>query len=96
MFEGDGNIPTPPLPPFDLSQGKVIGNLVLIPACKYEAFAAEAQKGQEANFLGWVGKIMGFETRGSKVKVKINGDKGIEHLPVQSGKFALNNLTRLS
>ena len=97
MFTAD--IPKDPKPPFDHKQGakenNAIGSLVLIPSSKYPA-CVEADGGGREAFEGWAGKIVGYEDKRKKVKVQIQGDKGLEHLPVAgSAKFALANLVRL-
>ena len=41
--------------------------------------------------------MVGFEDKKRKVKVKITGDKGYEHLAVQgTGAYAVQNLLRIA
>ena len=48
-----------------------------------------------AKFLGWVGKIVGYEKKKKKMKVKIKNDRGFESLDLRSGKYAIASLVRL-
>ena len=95
VFEKD--MPPPwGLEPFDFKTKAPIGQLVLIPAKKYPAFAVIDAKGKEG-FMGWAGKLMAYEQRQTKMKVKVMGDKGIEHMSVSgTGPYALANLIRLT
>jgi hypothetical protein len=89
------DMPKSPLPAFDFGSNAPIGKLVLIPAKKYPKYAASDSAGQDG-FMGWAGKLVGYESAKSKMKVKIHGDSGYEHLPTKgSGAYALPNLIRL-
>lgn len=89
------DMPDPPLPAFDFEDASFVGKLVLIPAKKYPKHATIDAAGQE-NFMGWAGKVMGYESKNTKVKVKVHGDAGYEHLTVKgTGPYALPNLMRL-
>ena len=69
---------------------------VLIPANKYPNYA-EVDGGSDGRFLGWVGKIVGYEDKGRKLKVKIKNDQGFEHLPIDgSARYTVARLTRLA
>ena len=94
-----GDLPSPPLPAFDhtvgATTGLAIGNAVLIPAAKYKACALSDSQGRE-DFKGWVGKIIGYESGRKKMKVKVCGDPGFEHLPLCGSTYALSSLVRLT
>ena len=47
-------------------------------------------------FVGWAGKIIAFESSRKKLKIKIYGDAGYEHLDIKSGKYAVSSLERLA
>jgi len=67
---------------------------VLIPASKYPKFGESHVDG--STFLGWVGQLHAYEDKRKKMKVKICGDAGFEHLPVTgASKWAISNLVRL-
>ena len=94
VFKGDGTIPQDALPAFDHASRDAIGRCVLIPATKYANFAEGDPQGRE--FLGWVGKVVAYEEKGKKLKIKIKNDRGFEKLPVDgSAKYAVSGLTRL-
>ena len=94
VFKGDGIVPQDALPAFDHASKDAIGACVLIPASKYPRFAVVDPDGRE--FLGWVGKIVAYEDKGKKLKVKIKDDRGFEKLPIDgSAKYAVSGLTRL-
>ena len=97
IFMGDGAIPLQQLQAFDHEHdNNVIGCCVLIPAAKYERFASIDASGRD-DFVGWVGKIVGYENKKKKVRIKVLGDQGFERLDVKgSAKFALDKLTRLT
>ena len=96
VFEGDGTIPAKPLPEFNHDSNSTVGMCVLIPASKYPAFANIDSKGR-ADFVGWVGQLQGYEAKKSKMRVKIDGDRGYEHLPVRgASKYAIQSLVRLT
>ena len=45
---------------------------------------------------GWAGKLVGYESKNQKMKVKIHGDVGYEHLTIKgTGAYALHSLVRL-
>ena len=89
------DVPDPPLPAFDFTGKELIGKLVLIPAKKYPAFAISDAAGRD-DFKGWAGKLVGYESGKAKMKVKIRGDAGYEHLAVKgTSTYALRNLVRL-
>ena len=47
--------------------------------------------------MGWAGKLSGFEMNKKKIKVKVFGDAGFEHIAINgSSVYALANLTRLA
>ena len=90
------SVPQVALPPFDFTCQSTVGNLVLIPAKKYPKAAVPDAAGRE-DFLGWAGRLMGYENHRRKMKVKINGDTGFEHLAIHgSSVYAVAKLTRLS
>ena len=90
------SVPQVALPPFDFTCQSTVGNLVLIPAKKYPKAAVTDAAGRE-DFLGWAGRLMGYENHRRKMKVKINGDTGFEHLAIHgSSVYAVAKLTRLS
>lgn len=82
-------------PPFDHEKSEALNHIVVIPAAKYPKFAAVDGKGC-ADFLGWAGRLVGYENSKKKMKVKISGDVGLEHLSVSDGKYAINVLQRLT
>ena len=89
------DVPDPPLPAFDFTGKELIGKLVLIPAKKYPAFATSDAAGRD-DFMGWAGKLVGYENNKQKMKVKIRGDTGYEHLTIKgTGAYALHSLVRL-
>ena len=89
------DMPKSPLPAFEFGSSAPIGMLVLIPAKKYPKHAVTDSAGQDG-FMGWAGKLIGYESAKSKMKVKIYGDPGFEHLPTKGpGAYALPNLIRL-
>ena len=95
MFKGDGVVPEEALAPFEHDGKGAVGCLVLVPAEKYPHEAVTIP--DAANFLGWVGMIICYEDKRSKVKVKIHGDRGYEHLTIKSAaKYSLDKLTRLA
>ena len=50
-----------------------------------------------ADFLGWVGKLIAYESKKTKMKVKIAQDRGFEHLQVDGKhKYAISSLIRLT
>ena len=90
------SVPQVALPAFDFNCQSTVGNLVLIPAKKYQSAAVTDAAGRE-DFLGWAGRLMGYENHRRKMKVKINGDAGFEHLAIHgSSVYAVAKLTRLS
>ena len=90
------DIPDPPLPPFDFTGKDPIGHIVLIPGRKYPAFATRDAAGR-ANFMGWAGKLVSYANKKEKMRVKICGDAGYEHLAVKgAGAYALHGLVRLT
>ena len=96
VFEGDGTIPAKPLPEFNHDSNSTVGMCVLIPASKYPAFA-KIDSNDRADFVGWVGQLQGYEAKKSKMRVKIKGDQGYEHLPVRgANKYAIQSLVRLT
>ena len=95
VFKGDGAIPETPLPSFDFEHDDFIGMCVLIPASKYPKFPEVHPDGNE--FLGWAGKLVSYESKKKKMKVKICGDRGYESLPVHgSHTYAIESLIRLT
>ena len=97
VFAKDAFVPPVPLEPFDFTTNDAIGKLVVIPASKYLTFAIKESKevSGRGDFLGWAGKVMAFEDSRRKLKIKIHEDKGLEHLSITSGKYAVANLQRL-
>jgi hypothetical protein len=94
VFAND--IPDPPLPPFDFTGKDPIGHIVLIPGRKYPAFATRDAAGR-ANFMGWAGKLVSYANKKEKMRVKICGDAGYEHLTVKGASaYALHRLVRLT
>ena len=94
VFKDDGTVPQDALPAFDHASKDAIGRCVLIPATKYPNSPEVDPEGRD--FLGWVGKIMAYEDKGKKLKVKIKNDRGFERFPVDgSAKYAVSRLTRL-
>ena len=88
------DLPEPALPAYGVDA--VLGGLVLIPARKYPLHAKEHAE-KRTDFLGWAGKLIAFECRKSKVKVKVHGDQHYEHLPVKgSSLYAIEKLVRLA
>ena len=73
-----------------------VGNAVLIPKAKYPKVVAAEANGRDDDFLGWVGKIISYESKRTKLKVKVYGDQGYEHLPLTGSKFAISELVRLT
>jgi len=93
IFEKD--LPQPALEAFDFTTKAPVGQLVLIPAKKYPAFA-EKDAGGKSGFKGWAGKLMAFEKSQTKMRVKIQNDSGYEHMSVKgTSAYALQNLVRL-
>ena len=90
------SVPKTALPPFDVENTSAPIGIVLIPAKKYPAFAKKEADGR-ADFMGWAGKLSGFEMNKKKIKVKVFGDAGFEHIAINgSSVYALANLTRLA
>ena len=88
------HVPNEKMQAFDHKNDSAVGHLVLIPAQKYKAYVEHDPLNRP--FLGWVGKIMSYEDRRKKAKVKIFGDTGYEHLMVKgSSKYAIDSLVRL-
>ena len=100
VFRNDGSLPDSTLPPFDHSGDSMldsaVGNAVLIPKAKYPKVVAAEANGRDDDFLGWVGKIISYESKRTKLKVKVYGDQGYEHLPLTGSKFAISELVRLT
>jgi len=95
VFEGDGAVPCETLPPLTHDADEPKGACVLIPPSKYPKFHETSSSG--AKFLGWVGQIQGYDQKRKVAKVKINGDRGFEKLPVAgTHKYAIASLVRLA
>ena len=93
IFASD--VPAPPLPAYDFKSNATLGGVVLIPAQKYPTHALKDAAGRE-QFMGWAGKLVGYERGKLRMKVKISGDSGYEHLAIKgSGAYALEKLIRL-
>ena len=88
--------PSSPLPAFDFDSNEAIGKLIIIPASKYPAFVPKKDGVVHPSFVGWAGKIMAFENNRRKLKVKIHGDAGYEHLDIKGKKYAVSTLERLA
>jgi hypothetical protein len=92
VMEGDGLLPSPPLPSIDVDGGALralIGKYVLVPSSKYK----QLKKGED--HLGWAAKIVGFAKKYSKVKLKSKDETAVT-FDVRAGTYALANLVRMS
>ena len=62
----------------------------------YPAHAAAAAEGR-TDFQGWAAKLVCFEAKRAKLKVKVFGDNGYEHLAVKgSSVYCVEKLVRLA
>lgn len=86
-----GSMPSAELPAFS-SPEEALGKIVLIPAQKFkQSFWPEGE-----GFLGWAARVVSYDNKKKKLKLKIKCDTGYEFLPFDSSsKYSLCKLKRL-